>query len=194
MNPPQAYMSFPSWTLLPPPSPYHPSGSSQCTSPKHPVSYIEPGLATCFIYDIIHVSRPFSQIIPASPSPTESKRLFYIHLLLLTPRHWGVKCHIWLSPSALSWAWDPYTNHHRVLPPPGPVSEDRWPTPHLLNLPWQQEPFCPVTTSCPWPSSTHPVQTQPQVLLKRPLPPLCLAKSQFCCKQEQGQMLERRIR
>ena len=26
--------------LNPPPSPYHPSGSSQCTSPKHPVSYI----------------------------------------------------------------------------------------------------------------------------------------------------------
>ena len=35
MNPPQAYMCSPSWTLLPPPSPYHPSGSSQCTSPKH---------------------------------------------------------------------------------------------------------------------------------------------------------------
>ena len=31
--------------LNPPPSPYHPSGSSQCTSPKHPVSCIEPGLA-----------------------------------------------------------------------------------------------------------------------------------------------------
>ena len=27
--------------LNPPPSPYHPSGSSQCTSPKHPVSCIE---------------------------------------------------------------------------------------------------------------------------------------------------------
>ena len=39
MNPPQAYMCSPSGTLLPPPSPYHPSGSSQCTSPKHPVSY-----------------------------------------------------------------------------------------------------------------------------------------------------------
>jgi len=38
MNPPQVYMCSPSWTLLPPPSPYHPSGSSQCTSPKHPVS------------------------------------------------------------------------------------------------------------------------------------------------------------
>ena len=44
------YTCSPSWTLLPPPSPYHPSGSSQCTSPKHPVSCIEPGLATCFIY------------------------------------------------------------------------------------------------------------------------------------------------
>ena len=53
MNPPQVYMCSPSWTLLPPPSPYHPSGSSQCTSPKHPVSCIEPGLATRFIHDII---------------------------------------------------------------------------------------------------------------------------------------------
>ena len=41
--------------LNPPPSPYPPSGSSQCTSPKHPVSCIEPGLVTRFIYDIIHV-------------------------------------------------------------------------------------------------------------------------------------------
>ena len=63
-------MCSPSWTLLPPPSPYPPSGSSQCTSPKHPVSCIEPGLATRFIYDIIHVSMPFSQISPPSPSPT----------------------------------------------------------------------------------------------------------------------------
>ena len=45
MNPPQVYLCSPSWTFLPPPSPYPPSGSSQCTSPKHPVSCIEPGLA-----------------------------------------------------------------------------------------------------------------------------------------------------
>ena len=54
MNPPQVYICSPSWTLLPPPSPDHPSGLSQCTSPKHPVSCTKPGLATRFIYDIIH--------------------------------------------------------------------------------------------------------------------------------------------
>ena len=47
MNPPQVYMCSPSWTFHPPPSPYHPSGPSQCTSPKHPVSCIEPGY---FVY------------------------------------------------------------------------------------------------------------------------------------------------
>ena len=83
MNPPQVYMCSPSWTLLPPPSPYHPSGSSQCTSPKHPVSCIEPGLVTRFIHDIIHVSMPFSQIFPPSPSPAESIRLFYTSVSLL---------------------------------------------------------------------------------------------------------------
>ena len=66
---------------LPPPSPYHPSGSSQCTSPEHPVSCIKPGLAIRFTYDIIHVSVPFSQSIPLLPSPTESKRLFYTSVL-----------------------------------------------------------------------------------------------------------------
>ena len=74
---------FPILKPLLPPSPYHPSGSSQCTSPKHPVSCIEPRLAICFIYDIIQVSMPFSQIIPPSPSPTESKRLFYTSVSLL---------------------------------------------------------------------------------------------------------------
>ena len=85
MNPPQVSMCSPSWTLLPPPSPYRPSGSSQCTNPKHPVSCIEPGLATHFIHDSIHVSMPFSQIFPPSPSPTESIR----RMLPLLPKKYN---------------------------------------------------------------------------------------------------------
>ena len=80
MNPPRVYTCSPSWTSLPLRSPYHLSRSSQCTSPEHPVSCIEPGLVIHFTYDIIHVSMPFSQIMPPSPSPTESKRLFYTSL------------------------------------------------------------------------------------------------------------------
>ena len=76
MNLPQVYMCSPSWIPLPLPFPYHSSGSFQCTSPRHPVSCIKPGLVIHFIYDSIHVSMPFSQIIPPLPSPTESKRLW----------------------------------------------------------------------------------------------------------------------
>ena len=68
MHPPQVYTCSPSWIPLPPPSPYHPSGSSQCTSPKLLVSCIKPGLVIHFLYDIIHVLMPFSQIIPPSLS------------------------------------------------------------------------------------------------------------------------------
>ena len=82
-NQPWVYMCSPSWTPLPPPSLFHPSGSSQCTSPEHPIPRIEPGLAISFTYDNIHVSVPFSQIIPPSSSPTESKRLFYTSVSLL---------------------------------------------------------------------------------------------------------------
>ena len=100
MNPPRVYTCSQSWTLLPLPSPYHLSGSSHCTSPKHPVSCIEPRLAIQFIYDIIHVSMPFSLIIPASPSPTESKRLFYTSVSLLLSciqvyRYHLSKCYIY---------------------------------------------------------------------------------------------------
>ena len=94
MNPPQVYTCSPSWTPFPPPSLYHPSGSSHCTSPKHPVSCIERGLVIHFLYDIIHVSMPFSQIIPPSPSPTESQRLFYTSGSLLLSHIQGYPYHL----------------------------------------------------------------------------------------------------
>ena len=58
--------------LNPPPSslPYHPSGSSQCTSPKHPVSCIEPGLETRFILYMFQCpSSKSSHPLPLPPSP-----------------------------------------------------------------------------------------------------------------------------
>ena len=93
MNPPHVYLCSPSWTLLPPSAPYPPSGSSQCTSPKHPVSCIKPGLTIRFLYDIIHVLMPFPQII-TPPSPTESKRLFYTSVSLLLSRIQGCRYHL----------------------------------------------------------------------------------------------------
>ena len=42
MNPPRVYMRSQTWTLLPPPSLQHPSGSSPCTSPKHAFTFKMP--------------------------------------------------------------------------------------------------------------------------------------------------------
>ena len=74
MHPLWVYTCSPSCTPLPPPTPYHPSGSSQCTRPKLPVSCIEPGLAIRFLYDIIHT---FSNVFSLSNS-FETKRLYSV--------------------------------------------------------------------------------------------------------------------
>ena len=94
MNPPRVYMSSQTWTPLPPPTPYHLSGSSLCTSPKHPVSCIEHRLAIHFLHASIHVSMPFSQIIPPSPSPSESKSPLYTSVSLLLSCIQGRHCHL----------------------------------------------------------------------------------------------------
>ena len=72
-----------SHTVLPPPSPSHPSGLSQSTGFECPVSCIKPGLVIYFTYGNRHVSMLFSQIILLSSFPTESKSLFFTSVSLL---------------------------------------------------------------------------------------------------------------
>jgi len=80
MNQPRAYMvAYPKRPSLP----SHPSGLSQCTGFECPVSCFKLGLVIYFTYGNIQVSMQFSQIIPPSPSPTESKSLFFISVSLL---------------------------------------------------------------------------------------------------------------
>ena len=82
LNPPPSSLPIPSLWVIPV---HQPQASSTC---------IEPGLATHFTHDIIHVSMPFSQIFPPSPSPTESIRLFYTSVSLLLSRTQGYCYHL----------------------------------------------------------------------------------------------------
>ena len=85
MNQPRGYMCSPSWTTLPPRSPSHPSGLSQCTSFECPVSCIKPALVIYFTYGNTHVSMLLSQIIPPCPSPLCPKVCSLSRSLLCCP-------------------------------------------------------------------------------------------------------------
>ena len=80
LNPPPTSLPVPSLWVIPV---QQPQGSC-----------IKPGLAIRLLYDIIHVSMPFLQIIPPSPSPTEFKRLFYTSVSLLLSRIQGYHYHL----------------------------------------------------------------------------------------------------
>ena len=92
MNPPRAYPCSPYWTPPPTSLPIPSLWDIPVHQPQ--ASCIEPGLAIHFLYDIIHVSVPFPQITPPSPSPTESKRLFYTSMSLLLSHIQGYRYHL----------------------------------------------------------------------------------------------------
>ena len=84
INPPRVYTCSQSWTQLPP----HTISLGHPSAPAPSILYATSNLDWRFVsyMIIIHVSMPFSQIIPPFPSPTESKRLFYTSVSLLLSR------------------------------------------------------------------------------------------------------------
>ena len=78
MNPPRVYMCSQSWTPLPPPTPYHLSGSSPCTRPKHPVSNIDWRFVSYMIVYMFQCQFPKS----SHPLP-QSPKVRSIHLVSL---------------------------------------------------------------------------------------------------------------
>ena len=80
LNPPPISLPVPSLLVIPVHQPQ--------------ASCIKPGLAIHFLYDIIHASVPFPQIVPPSPSPTESKSLFYTSVSLLLSCIQGYRYHL----------------------------------------------------------------------------------------------------
>ena len=80
--------------ILNPPPTSHPMSSLWIIPVHQPqASCIEPRLAIRFLHDSTHVSMPSSQIIPPSPSPTDSKSLFYTSVSLLLSRIQGYHYH-----------------------------------------------------------------------------------------------------
>ena len=108
MNLPRVYMSSKIWTPLPPPTPYHLSGSSPCTSPKHPVSCIEHRLAIRFLPDSIYTC--FNAILPNHPTLSLSHRVqkSTLHICVsASVLNWGTRDLPCLMPDLLLWCSGP---------------------------------------------------------------------------------------
>ena len=77
--------------------------------PQHAVSCIRHRLGIRFLHDSIHVTMPFSQIIPPSASPSESKSPLYISVSFLLSCIQGRHCHLpkftYICVSILYWCF-----------------------------------------------------------------------------------------
>ena len=103
---PWVYMCSPTWApfhLLPHPIPQGLPSALAISTLSH-ASDLD-WWSISHMVSNIHVSMLFLQIIPPSPSPTESKHLFFTSMSLLLSRTWGhryhlSKFHIWILSHA----------------------------------------------------------------------------------------------
>ena len=128
MNQPWVYMCSASWTPLPPPSPSHPSGSSQCTSPEHPVSHIETGLVICFTCGNMQVRKQQCELDTEQQTGSKSGKE-YVKAVYCHPAHLT-------SMQSTSWETLGWGKHKLESRLPGEISitSDMQMTPHL----WQK--------------------------------------------------------
>ena len=164
MNPPQVYTCSPSWTLLPSPSLYHPSESSQCTTPKHP---------ECFDLKSGLLGDHFGKL----------RRFLYIDVACMLNRF----SHVWSgTPWTVAWqtllsmvlSRQEYWNG-LPFPPPGDIAQSissvAWSRMTLCNLmDWSMTGF-PVHHQLPELAHTHvhwvSDAIQPSHSLSSPSPP-----------------------
>ena len=80
MNPPQVYMCSPSRTVLPPPSPYHPSGPSSAPAPsiQHRASNLDWQLVFCMIFYMFQCHSPKSSLSHIFLKVIGTRRFFRI--------------------------------------------------------------------------------------------------------------------
>jgi len=76
MNPPRVYTCSPSWSPLPRPSLYHPSGSSQCTAPSilYPASNLDWRLVLIWYYTCFNAIIPNHHTFSLSQSPKDCSK------------------------------------------------------------------------------------------------------------------------
>ena len=103
MNPPRVYTCSPSWTRLPHPSPYHPSGSSQTQSILYPASNLDWWF---FPYMILYMFQCHSPKFCVSDLLAAIKLSFTVHGIdILQTVYWlKYRTHL-IFPLSLIYIW-----------------------------------------------------------------------------------------
>ena len=127
MNQPWVYMCPPSWITLPPPSPSHPSGSCECTSPEHPVlSQLKTAAAAAKSFQSCPtLCNPTDGSPPGSTIPgiLQARTLEWVAISFSNAWKWKVKVK---SLSCVQLFATPWTAAYQAPPPMGFSRQEYW--------------------------------------------------------------------